>query len=519
MKNFYAKYKLIVNALILALVPILACFIRTLLDHKGLGDVFIASGEWNDEQFYFKQIECMVRDTIPKGYFGYNESAAKVLSFGTWSPVILIPWAIWGKLFGWTLMSPIIANIVFLTIALFVFAILAKPDFKQTLFIFVLLMVTTPLTRYLLSSMCEIVCLVPIVILMGLVCGYNKGNHKKLRYTFMYICLVFMTLMRPYYVLFFAFPFFAEKKNKWSQKSVSAIIAILSLVAYFIVMHFLTSSYIGSVYNTAWLDTFATDGFFKGIAGFFKYLISMLRDILLAGIGGARGGYPQGIYFAGFLFVLLIYIIETMRLLTFGSSYGKWALSMMLVSFGILFAMAAMYSIQDGFRHLMIFIVAGIILLPFLEHRVYIEEVVTAAALIWLFVIKASNPLYFDVVYKDSNPLVTEEKLEMISDELSKAMTVTDELSWDNTLDIVFLDTTVEDPEGDLVTLNWQFAYGAPEGIAISICIGDFVCENIDSLNSRYIMVQNNSRVQGLLESRSATKIAGNELVSFYKLR
>ena len=72
MKTFYDKHKLMINAVILGLLPIIACLIRTLSAGKGICDVWLGASTWNDEFFYFKQIECMVRDGIPNGFFGYD---------------------------------------------------------------------------------------------------------------------------------------------------------------------------------------------------------------------------------------------------------------------------------------------------------------------------------------------------------------------------------------------------------------------------------------------------------------
>lgn len=98
---------------------------------ESIGQVYLPSSEWNDELFYFKQVEGIVNYGFPLGYFGFNESHALQLSFAAWSPVLVFPWILWGLVFGWNLLSPVICNIVLMTVTIFVFVWLVKPTWKQ----------------------------------------------------------------------------------------------------------------------------------------------------------------------------------------------------------------------------------------------------------------------------------------------------------------------------------------------------------------------------------------------------
>ena len=79
MKTFFKEHRKLINAIIVALIPLAACIIMTRFDHKTIADVYPAASEWNDELFYYKQVECSVLDGTPNGYFGYNESSAEKL--------------------------------------------------------------------------------------------------------------------------------------------------------------------------------------------------------------------------------------------------------------------------------------------------------------------------------------------------------------------------------------------------------------------------------------------------------
>ena len=115
------RYMTLLKAVLMALLPLLCCLVRTAAEGRSIGQVYLPSSEWNDELFYFKQVEGIVNYGFPRGYFGFNESHALQLSFAAWSPVLVFPWILWGLLFGWNLLSPVICNIVLLTITMFAF--------------------------------------------------------------------------------------------------------------------------------------------------------------------------------------------------------------------------------------------------------------------------------------------------------------------------------------------------------------------------------------------------------------
>ena len=96
----------VVKAVLMALLPLLCCLVRTAAEGRSIGQVYLPSSEWNDELFYFKQVEGIVNYGFPRGYFGFNESHALQLSFAAWSPVLVFPWILWGLLFGWNLLMP-----------------------------------------------------------------------------------------------------------------------------------------------------------------------------------------------------------------------------------------------------------------------------------------------------------------------------------------------------------------------------------------------------------------------------
>ena len=135
----------------MSLLPLLCCVITCAAQGRSIAEVYLPAGEWNDELFYFKQVEGIVKFGYPQGYFGFNESHALKASFAAWSPVLVFPWILWGLIFGWNLTSPVYCNIFLMMLAMFLFVWLVKPDRKQLGILTILYVTFTPLTRYMLS--------------------------------------------------------------------------------------------------------------------------------------------------------------------------------------------------------------------------------------------------------------------------------------------------------------------------------------------------------------------------------
>ena len=65
---------LYLKAVIMGLLPLLCCAITCAIHGYGIGDIYLPASDWNDELFYYKQVESMLEYGYPQGYFGFNES-------------------------------------------------------------------------------------------------------------------------------------------------------------------------------------------------------------------------------------------------------------------------------------------------------------------------------------------------------------------------------------------------------------------------------------------------------------
>lgn len=194
-----------VKAVLLALLPVVCCMVYCAMQGKSIGDVYLPCSEWNDELFYFKQVEGIVNYGYPQGYFGFNESHALKLSFAAWSPVLVFPWIFWGVLFGWNMMSPVICNIFLMTLACFLFVWLVKPGWKQLGITSLLFCLYTPFVRYMLSAMPEVICFSLLIIFYSLAINY-LNRERTVKLVILFVLSGLFTLMRPYALLFMLLP-------------------------------------------------------------------------------------------------------------------------------------------------------------------------------------------------------------------------------------------------------------------------------------------------------------------------
>ena len=191
---------MLLKSLVLALLPLLCCVVYCALQGRWIGDVYLPASQWNDELFYYKQVESILSGGYPLGYFGFNESHALKLSFAAWSPVLVFPWVLWGLVFGWNLMSPILCNIFLMSLSCFLYVWLVRPSWKQMGVLGLLFCLYTNFPRYMLSGMAEVICFAMLISFYSLAIHYRR-RRKGRELAVLFLVSGLMTLMRPYLVL------------------------------------------------------------------------------------------------------------------------------------------------------------------------------------------------------------------------------------------------------------------------------------------------------------------------------
>ncbi len=496
------------KAITLALLPIMCCAIYCIMQGYQLKDIYLPSSEWNDELFYYKQVESIINYGYPMGYFGFNESHALKLSFAAWSPVLMFPWVIWGLLFGWNLMSPVICNIILMSLACFLFVLLVRSNWKQLISLILLFCFYTPFIRYMLSGMAESICFSMLIIFYSIVINYlSKKQHYKLFLLFLLSGI--MTLMRPYLALFLLLPVYLWIHNgtakiikiKRSVGSAFFITIILGLYAF--IKHYLGAAYFDPLFSTDWISSFFNQGLFSGIYNFAKKIYSNGRTFILYIIEASRSGLYAGTFYAGYMICLIMLLLQffkdwrSHRLLHENTKKTEdknvsdqsqntacnliIEVHLILSSIAMLFALLLMYKLPEGGRHLSIFIAADIFVLTYLIGVHFSKKIFfTAITFAYLFVCM----IHYDLPFAQAERIAS---INEFQKGLSACLTLDNEdaPSYENVVIWATGDMVNDQPKAT----SWQLLYALPKGFGISCCTYDYVVNNFDSLQSRYIFV------------------------------
>jgi len=492
------KHKLVLTALLFAMLPLICCIVTCAVQGYGISDVYLPASKWNDEMFYYKQAEGVLRFGYPYGYFGFNESHAEYLSFAAWSPVLLVPWLVFGIIFGWGLLSPIYCNILLLSLAVFGFVMIARPSRRQ-LGLLAFLFIMFPLfTRYMLSGMPEITCF-SLLILFYAISRRHMEKERVWSLVLLFVISAVLTLMRPYLILFMLLPmyFWIRKKKRVGLAGSAACMGVTGAV-YFAIKHYLGAEYFAPLFDTKWITTFFDQGLLAGIKNIFRTLYYAGKSFYGYTVEGFRSGLAAGAFFGGFLAVLSVLVIQTIsdiRKKRTSQAILNGHLAFCLI--GMLGALLLMYKMEEGSKHMLTFIAVGIFAIAMMETRYYKKAVFVGVIFAYLFTFKANTPYDYQV------PFANEEQKEMIA---YWEETFTDQLvlnksekpGYDNVIIWTLSDTVTDGQEYTSKAFEWQLLYALPEGFGISCCDDYFLLNEFDSLQSRYIAVPTGGGVEKL---------------------
>ena len=516
-----------VRAVLFAVIPVLCCIIACAVKNHGLGDVSLLNSEWNDELFYFKQTEGIIRYGYPLGFFGFNESHAAFLSFAAWSPVLVLPYVIFGKIFGWGLLSPIICNLLLMCLAMFLFVLLTNPNEKQLHVLTFLYVIFRMLTRYILSGMPEIICISHLIILYALAIRYGLTKNP-LYLVLQFLLAGLLTLMRPYLILFSLLPvYYFIRETKQTKKIALGITGSLLFLGgtagiYVLINRFLGAKYFQPLFFTDFITTFFTGGIGAGFHNLFSTLYWKGRDFFRFILECFRSGVAPGAFFTGFLLTAAIALFQGIRHLkkvkketsvnpVMDKTYAGILFHYVFSCVCMFFALLLMYKLTEGSKHLLTFIAAGIFLIGLTDTKFFRTMSVIGIAFLFLYTFKAVDPYDYAVPFKDDD---TMKRYEVWKNNFDRSVTLeTDNTpNFGNVVIWVFDDT---DSKGN--AMNWQTLYALPPGFGISCCQADYVQSRIDHLQSRYILVANGSSTDELCKLRF-TELSRDEKAAFYSI-
>ena len=518
MKNGLKKYQLNserrnvwINALILALLPLLCVALRCAIDGKTLFDVYLPASPWNDELFYYKLTEGVLEYGVPQGYFGFNESHGRYLSFAAWSPVLLLFWVLYGLVFGWNLLSPILANLWMIVFALFGFGLLVKPSRKQTVMISLLYICFPPITRFILSCIPEAELFALFIIFWGIVIHARK-NYRGYKVCVLFTLVMLLTWMRPYLILLFMTPVWIWIKNSEKNKKtyfkiggISIGMFAITMAVYGLISYLFSAPYLTDLFYTEWIGKYFDEGLVAGIKyTVWKLFTSMKSIVDIIGQNLFPTGEvvsAAGLYYLIFLLLVILLVWKLIKKICLEKERVYNALpelQMFLCMVGFFVADLLMYRLHEGGRHTLVYLVGMIVLLPFMSdekeaekkgvcrHVGIIEPCFISVCFLLVLVGRGNVPYEFAV------PYVTEEyatDLNKLSEQLSENMVLSEGgISYDNTV-IWTLWDEIEKEDGSIETKAVDFGayYAVPSGFGINLCDGGYVFVNLENLQSRYI--------------------------------
>lgn len=504
----------LICAFLMALLPIVLCVIRTLVNGESLFNVWFCGSNWQDELFYYQLTSGVVHNGIPQGYFGYNEGCAPYLTFGTWSPVLLIFWSIFGRIFGWGLLSPIFCNMLLMSIALFVFTWMVKPGKVNLIVLAVLLTAVTPVSRFIMSCMPEIPAVFTLIIMLA--CWYSCfEEYRRYKMVTAYIFFFIGVLMRPYLALFIIIPAIIEFKRKKLSILIPGGVFAGSLFVYAVITKLFSSPYFSNEVGTGFITLFFTDGFSAGFNYIRKMLVGAGGYALSLFWPGLRYGKGGDAYYGVSFFLIIVFVGLAIWDLVKKKKEALFSVSFAVIYIGMIFAIILMYKIGVGSRHLMCFIVAACFVLAMrVPDKINISvSAVVLLVLAWVFVYKATDGYYYHVSYKAEGA----EYVEDIRNQLAGEMELAKGVSWDNTVIWVSVDYVPETDEYRETV--WRMLYAIPDSFALNICTAEYMHDNADNLKCGYVATVPGGTVAGeLLEKGLVREIASNEFFVLYKM-
>lgn len=563
MKTKNNKISGIICIAILGLLPVLSVLIRNIINPA---PVSLITSQWNDELFYFKQVESIIDYGYPRGFYGFNESKALSLSFAAWSPVLVWPWVLFGSIFGWTLDNVFIYNLLIYIIAMISFGVLVKPNFKQTAVISVWFLSFFLNARYIYSSMPEVICFSHLIIYWALMISYLRGG-KKSEVGGAIVLAILMTFMRPYLILFLLFSLIVMIATaRRERKFIDVILAIMAFsltgFVYYLINHFLSAEYLMPFFYTDFITTFFTDGIGAGIHHLFGTLYYKGRDFMGFMKAAFISDSAPGIFFWIFLIMMLLQFIMSVgdirrifrkkakaedkteadaketevkpeekkadaskemeavveaiadakapELAKADSSETKTdepakesvyseflcGLYMVFADFAFLMAILLMYKLTEGSKHLLTFIMAGVLVMILDKKKGLICGLIMSLVVIYFGVFHCvGNDYDFGIPVKTAATEADYMYWEKAFKE-GIVLDLSDVPSYKNSIIWEFRD----DVDGEYVTTEWQMLYALPSGTGISCCMdinggSSYTEKNFYRLRCRYIAVPTGGRV------------------------
>jgi len=503
----------IISFLFPFLLSVLFCLLRKI----SVFDLYIPNSYNNDSLYYYKTVASIVKYGAPRGFFGYNESRALIGGYGYWSPVIYFPWAVFGKIFGWNYATAIISNLVLFGTSFSAFIYMRKPRWASFGSMLALLSLFSGFSIHLLSFLPETLIASVLLLFFGFVFREADAKNKREKIGFgigVYVCILFLTLLRPYLVTLFLFPMISQvKKGKKLAILWNLLGGAASLILYFVVTHFFNAPYFSGMSGSgeALVAVFSGSPA-EAIRALKGILVEMLRQVMNHLAAAFTRGYVPGTQYV-VAFLTAASLLAQMIFAKESEEKEKgyiYLLFFITVAVDFLACIIMMQKVNEGGRHLFVFAVVGMILLS--EVKWDVKNIVLRSLLLLILIVFNFRGSYLHVDY--DIPVYSEElhaEIDYLESCFEKEnVAVTDKLGYENTLIWVAAD-------GGVVT-NYNELYAIPDGMAISCCLEDYVTEHIDSLQGKYLAVCGGGAIDEACRQKGRKEIARTKDLVIYQL-
>ncbi len=262
--------------------------------------------QWNDEGAYYELIKTWLATGQPLGYWGFDGGHAIVGTGSAWSPAILLPYAVFGMMFGWNYSSVFFANLLFLVLAQVFFLLLVKPERKYLVRMLLLQGFSVIIILYSTTLMSELLRFSLAVILSGMLYRLYFGRCGKL-FRFVVLPLYLLALIQVYIFFVFAVPLYvfgAVKDWKWWKKALLSLgLLLVSGGGSYYLLHLISSNY--NIYKTenllSALQAFDLPAVIRSLLGMVKEGLHGLWSCFKTGVG--HGMFR---WFVPFLFLIIL---------------------------------------------------------------------------------------------------------------------------------------------------------------------------------------------------------------------
>lgn len=488
-----------------ACIPLFACIIFAALQGMALWQIDPFASLWNDEVFYYEQIEAMVKYGAPLGYFGYNGSFADVGTLGAWPTFILYPYVLLGHIFGISPYHMIWFNIAFMMLAFGVFYYLAKPDKWQSIAIALLFLTFPASMRYLMSGMVESLFNASLVVLIGFLIYFQRGKYGRVSLGIAYFLVFYFAVCRPWFLIFIAIP--ACYHFKISKKE-SILASVLTMVLFGVTYVFYAMPRCAAyLYDTINLQIFKTL-FESGIFAFIKEVITTTINDGIALLGfmlSFKTFYAASIFSFLILLILILVsvVVQSKQLKTLKNEKIITGIMAIVMSVCIVWALILFYTEEQVSRHIMSLIIGLQMLLVMYfvpKKKTFIAGIVIVFTIVgWQY---RADGYTFMLPRETGAGSILKEEAEMLKTAFD---CVEEENPWENTVLYVY------------PNVNTNYCYYLPDGVGVNLCIEPYINEVYTTTPAKYILTNYNDGTYAMYREAGWKVIAQGQAFVLYQ--